>query len=143
MQADRFFEIFKRMKHLLTPGMSCELMIVVSSENTAAAYKSGIVDVFATPAMIGLMENTAHLSVQPYLENGYTTVGTEVNIKHIKATPIGMKVTARSELLEISGNKLKFSVTASDETGQIGFGTHVRYIVHAKTFMQKLEKSGG
>jgi len=131
------------MNHQLSPGIAGERTIEVSPDHTAEAYQSGIVAVFATPAMIGLMENTAHLSVQPYLGNGYITVGTEVNIKHIKATPVGMKVTARSELLEVSGNKLVFSVTASDETGQIGFGTHVRYIVHAASFMQKIEKREG
>jgi len=122
----------------LNKGITGELTTLVTPENTAESYKSGIVAVFATPAMIGLMENTAHLSVQPYLEEGYITVGTEVNIKHIKATPVGMQVTAKSELLEVQGNKLKFAVEAFDETGQIGTGTHTRYIVHAASFMKKL-----
>jgi len=115
------------------------LTTLVTAENTAEAYKSGTIAVFATPAMIGLMENAAQLSIQPHLADGYTSVGTEVNIKHIKATPVGMQVTAKSELLEVQGNKLKFAVEAHDETGQIGFGTHTRYIIHTVTFLQKLQ----
>ncbi|HSV88495.1 MAG TPA: thioesterase family protein [Bacteroidales bacterium] len=127
------------MPHNLSTGIKGELTIHVTPENTAEACKSGIVAVFATPAMIGLMENTAHLSVQPYLEEGYITVGTEVNIKHIKATPVGMLVTAKSELFGVSDNKLQFNIEAFDETGRIGLGTHTRYIVHAATFLQKLQ----
>lgn len=123
----------------LNKGISGELTTQVTRENTAEAYKSGLIAVFATPAMIALMEYTAQLSVQLYLEEGYTTVGTEVNIKHIKATPVGMQVRAKSELLEVQGNKLKFAVEAHDETGKIGFGTHTRYIIHAATFLQNLQ----
>lgn len=126
------------MAHHLSPGILGKTTLIVTEKDTAAAYKSGIVAVFATPAMIGLMENTAHVSVQPYLEEGYITVGTEVNIRHIKATPVGMEVTAESELLEVQGNKLKFKVSAHDEKGQIGLGTHTRYVVNAKTFLEKI-----
>ena len=126
------------MAHNLTPGIKGKNTITVTEKDTASAYKSGIVSVFATPAMIGLMENTAHLSVQPYLEEGFITVGAEVNIRHIKATPPGMRVKAESELLEGEGNKLKFRVSAHDEKGQIGFGTHTRYVVNAKAFLENL-----
>jgi fluoroacetyl-CoA thioesterase len=126
------------MAHHLSPGIIGKTTIKVTEKDTAAAYKSGIVAVFATPAMIGLMENTAHVSVQPYLEEGYITVGTEVNIRHNKATPLGMEVTAESELLEVDANKLKFKVTAYDEKGQIGFGTHTRYVVNAQTFLENI-----
>ncbi len=126
------------MTHQLKAGITGLTTIKVSEKDTAAAYKSGIVAVFATPAMIALMENTAHVSVQPYLDEGYITVGTEVNIRHIKATPVGMEVTAESELIEVEGNKLKFTVTAHDEIGQIGFGTHTRYVVNAKSFLENL-----
>ncbi len=127
------------MAHHLTPGICGKTTITVTEKDTAAAYKSGIVAVFATPAMIGLMENTAHVSIQPYLEEGFITVGTEVNIRHIKATPVGMEVTAQSELIEVDGNKLKFKLSAHDEKGQIGFGTHTRYVVNAKTFLENLK----
>jgi fluoroacetyl-CoA thioesterase len=126
------------MAHHLSPGIIGKTTIKVTEKDTAAAYKSGIVAVFATPAMIGLMENTAHVSVQSYLEEGYLTVGTELSIRHIKATPMGMKVTAESELIEVEGNKLKFKVTAHDEKGQIGFGTHTRYVLHAETFLKNI-----
>ncbi|HAJ99224.1 MAG TPA: thioesterase, partial [Bacteroidales bacterium] len=76
------------MTHILKQGIKGEFSWQVVPENTAEAYKSGNIPVFATPAMIALMENTAHLSVQPLLDEGYVTVGTEVNIKHIKATPV-------------------------------------------------------
>jgi predicted thioesterase len=127
------------MAHHLTPGICGKTTITVTEKDTAAAYKSGIVAVFATPAMIGLMENTAHVSIQPYLEEGFITVGTEVNVRHIKATPVGMEVTAQSELIEVDGNKLKFKLSAHDEKGQIGFGTHTRYVVNAKTFLENLK----
>jgi predicted thioesterase len=126
------------MAHNLTPGIKGKNTIIVTEKDTASAFKSGIVSVFATPAMIGLMENTAHLSVQPFLEEGFITVGTEVNIRHIKATPPGMQVTAETKLLEAEGNKLKFQVSAHDEKGQIGFGTHTRYVVNAKSFLENL-----
>lgn len=126
------------MAHKLAPGIKGKQTLTVCESDTAAAYKSGIVAVFATPAMIGLMENTAHLSVQPYLEEGYLTVGTEVNIRHLKATPVGMQVWAESELIAIEGNKLRFSVKASDQNGQIGLGTHTRYVVHGDSFLKAL-----
>ena len=126
------------MAHPLKPGITGKSTVKVSDKDTATAYKSGIVAVFATPALIGQMENIAHVSVQPYLEEGYITVGTEVNIRHIKATPVGMEVTAESELIEVEGNKLKFKVTAHDEKGQIGFGTHTRYVVHAEKFLENI-----
>lgn len=125
------------MDHTLTPGIKGKSSLKVNPKDTAEAYGSGIVAVFATPAMIGLMENTAHLSVQPYLEEGFITVGTEVSIRHIKATPVGMTVTAETELVEVEGNKLKFMVTAHDEKGQIGMGIHTRYVVHAESFLKK------
>jgi len=128
------------MTHILKQGIKGEFSWQVVPENTAEAYKSGNIPVFATPAMIALMENTAHLSVQPLLDEGYVTVGTEVNIKHIKATPVGMVVTAKSELLEVQGNKLQFSVEAYDEEARIGYGTHTRHIIHAESFLRKLEK---
>ncbi|MEE4178105.1 MAG: thioesterase family protein [Bacteroides sp.] len=126
------------MVHTLKPGIKGKSSLKVTPKDTAEAYGSGIVAVFSTPAMIGLMENTAHLSVQPFLEEGFITVGTEVNIRHIKATPVGMTVTAECELLEVEGNKLSFRVSAYDEKGQIGMGTHTRYVVHAESFLKKI-----
>ena len=111
---------------------------IVKAEDTAACYGSGLLDVFATPAMIGLMESTAQLSVQPFLPVGTITLGTEVNIKHLKATPVGMKVKCETKLIAIEGKKLVFEVNARDEKGQIGSGIHTRYVVDAQKFMDKL-----
>lgn len=124
---------------MLHIGIEGEKEIIVQAEDTAARYGSGLIEVFATPAMIGLMESTAQQSVQHLLDDGLITLGTEVNIRHLKATPVGMKVNCKSKLISIEGKKLLFEVNASDETGKIGNGTHTRYIVDAEKFMAKLK----
>ena len=120
-------------------GMLGEARTKVAYENTAIKYGSGTVSVFATPAMIGLMEKASIGSVDSYLPKGYATVGTKVEIKHIAATPIDMEVVARSELLEIDGLKLKFKVEAYDDGEKIGEGTHTRYIIKLDDFIKKVE----
>jgi len=125
----------------LKTGITGSESLTVSIADTATHYGSGLIEVFATPAMIGLMEKTAQSSIQHYLPEGFITVGTEVNITHVKATPLGMKVICTSELIGVDGKKLLFKGSAHDETGLIGEGTHKRYIVNAAEFMQKL-KSG-
>jgi predicted thioesterase len=122
-------------------GVLGDKELIVSSENTASKYGSGLIDVFATPAMIALMEQTAQLSIQPFLPEGKITLGIEVNIKHLKATPIGVLVKCNSKLIEIDGKTLLFEVFAYDETGLIGKGTHTRYIVDANKFIEKLVKN--
>lgn len=122
----------------LNKGIEGSMEIIVGNNDTAARYGSGLIEVFATPAMIGLMENTAQSSVQKYLPEGYITLGIEVNIKHLKATPVGMKVNCNSKLIDVDGRKLTFSVDAFDEKGQIGSGSHTRFIVETKKFMEKL-----
>ncbi len=119
-------------------GVIGSMEIVVSKELTAVKYGSGLIEVFATPAMISIMESTAHTSVQKYLPDGFITLGIEVNIKHLKATPVGMKVNCESKLINVGGRKLTFEVNAYDEKGLIGTGLHVRFIVETKKFMDKL-----
>jgi predicted thioesterase len=122
----------------LEAGMSYTSEKVVTQKDMACEYGSGGLEVFATPAMIGLMENAAMSVVQPCLDEGSSTVGTMVNIKHIAATPVGMKVKATAELLEISGKRLLFKVQAFDEKGLIGEGTHERYIINIQKFLSRL-----
>lgn len=113
--------------------------LVVNETNTAEALGSGSLAVFATPAMIALMEKTARLSVAPFLEAGQSTVGTLVNVKHLSASPVGMKITCRTELKEIDRRRLVFHVECSDEAGIIGEGEHERFIIDEAKFMAKTE----
>ena len=111
---------------------------MVTEQNTARAMGSGTLEVFATPAMVALMEAAAYRSVAEALEPGTGTVGTLMNIQHVSATPVGMRVTA-----EIDGRRLVFTVKALDEAGVIGTGTHERFIVADEKFMAKAEKKRG
>jgi len=110
----------------------------VNETNTALAYGSGGINVFATPAMIGLMEKAALSSVEPLLPEGYTTVGTKVDVQHLAATPLGGVVEARSELREVDGRRLVFTVEARDEQELVGKGTHERFIIPTEKFLQKV-----
>lgn len=121
-------------------GMSSIREIYVTENNTASKLGSGNIEVFATPALIALMENTAKSCVDLHLPFGYTTVGIEVNIKHIKASPIGIKIRCEALLTKIDGKKLIFNVEAWDEKGKVGEGTHIRYIVNSEEFMKKIQK---
>jgi predicted thioesterase len=123
----------------LEKGIKGQQEILVEDKHTAVNIGSGSVDVFATPAMIALMENTAQSSVAEYLECGLATVGIEVRIKHTKATPLGMKVKCFSELIEVKGKKLFFKVEAFDEKGKIGEGEHIRYIIDTEKFMENIK----
>lgn len=116
-------------------GLSGQAIANVTEENTALKFGSGSIKVFATPAMIGLMENAAINAVDTLLTDGYASVGTYIEIKHLAATPIGMIVMAKAELVEINGRKLKFKVEAFDEVEKIGEGLHSRYIVKLEDFL--------
>jgi fluoroacetyl-CoA thioesterase len=120
-------------------GIEGFLEKTVLSCDSAKAYGSGLVDVFSTPAMIAFMENTAQQSVQEYLSEGFTTVGTEVNIKHLKATPINARVNCKSKLVNIDGKKLLFEVQAFDEEGMIGSGFHTRFVINMDKFMKNIQ----
>ena len=118
-------------------GIKGHAEVLVDETNIASRLGSGVVDVFATPCLIALMEEASKTSVAPYLDEGMTTVGTKLNVSHDAATPIGMKVWADSELIEIDGRRLVFSVKAYDKCGLVGQGTHERFIVRLERFMEK------
>lgn len=113
--------------------------LTVTDELTAAHLGSGLVKVFATPMMVALMEGTCAESVQPFLEDGHSTVGTHVDVSHCAATPVGMKVWCDSELVEIDRRRLTFKVSAFDERGLIGEGTHERFDIDMAKFQQKVD----
>ena len=121
-------------------GIKGRAETVVVQENTAAAVGSGLVPVFATPYMIALMENAAVNALIPYMEENQGSVGTHLDVSHDAATPIGMKVWAEAELTAVDGKALTFAVTAYDEAGVIGKGTHNRFIIAVDRFLAKAEK---
>ncbi|MBR6581872.1 MAG: thioesterase family protein [Ruminococcus sp.] len=109
----------------------------VNENNFAATMGSGSLKVFATPAMVALMEASACDCLAEYLDEGETTVGTELNIKHISATPDTMSVTAEAVLTAVNGREFTFETKAYDESGEIGCGTHKRFLVYSEKFTAK------
>jgi len=116
--------------------------LTVREEHTAASWGSGLLYVYSTPHMVALMEGAAVDAVDPLLPEGYRTVGTRLDVRHVAATPMGSTVTARAELLEIDGRRLVFRVEAADEVGVIGEGTHERFIIEVARFMARAEARG-
>ena len=124
---------------MLQTGIKGEAKEVVNEANCALTMKSGELKVYATPSMIALMEQAAYKSVAAELEEGKGTVGTLMNVSHISATPLGMEVTAKSELVEIDRKRLVFKVEAFDECGKIREGTHERFIIDNQAFQEKTD----
>lgn len=124
-------------------GLQGEYTREVTHEISAATVGSGTVAVLATPAMVAMMELAAQFSAQPYLEDGEATVGTLVNIKHLKATPIGAHVTAKSKLLEVNGRELIFEVSCYDDAGLVGTGEHRRFVIDEALFLEKASTRRG
>lgn len=127
------------MEFNIKEGMNSTTETVVTENDTASKYGSGLLDVLSTPHMIALMENTSKDVVEGSLPEGFSTVGIEVSIKHLKATPVGMKVRCEAVLEKIEGKKLVFKVDAWDEKGKIGEGTHTRFIINNEAFLAKLK----
>lgn len=125
------------MDYNLKVGMTAQVEKIVSEDDTAVKFGSGGVRVFATPMMIALMENAALNTVDPHLGEDLATVGLSLNVKHLAATPVGMKVTARAELVSIEDKRLTFKVEAYDEQEKIGEGTHERYIIKLSRFLER------
>ncbi|MGB9885571.1 MAG: thioesterase family protein [Moorellales bacterium] len=121
----------------LDVGIRSEAREVVTRENTAVAYGSGGVEVYATPAVVALLERAAVAAVEPHLEAGKTTVGTRVDVKHLAATPVGFQVRAVVELVQVEGRRLVFRAEVYDEVEKVAEGTHERFVVDLERFLQK------
>lgn len=124
----------------LKEGLKLTNEYTVYEDQSAKSFGSGTLDVLATPVMIGWMENTSMILASKCLDKESDTVGTKVDISHIAATPLNMKVKIESELIKVEGRKLTFKVTAFDECEKIGEGIHERFIINAEKFSQKANK---
>ncbi len=112
----------------------------ITPEMTAKAIKSGAAEVLSTPCMVAFMEDASCDAVAQFLPCGYISVGTTVNIKHLRPTPIGRMVRATGTIIKVDGNKVLLEVICQDELGIIGKGTHGRYIVHHESFLASMPK---
>ena len=119
-------------------GMKGEVSTAVEREDTALEVGSGSLLVYATPCMVALMEGAACEAIEEALSDSQTTVGTELNIQHISATPVGLEVRAEAEVIAVEGKVITFSVKAFDEAGEIGKATHKRVIVNSQKFLEKV-----
>ena len=124
---------------MIKVGITGEAKDQVTENNIAKTLRSGELKVYATPAMVALMEEAAYKSVRDELEEGKGTVGTEMKVKHLASTPIGMEVTAKAELIEVDRRRLVFKVEAFDERGKIGEGIHERFIIDNDKFQEKTD----
>lgn len=129
--------------HMLRMGLIGEAITTVTEEQSALSMGSGNLRVFATPAMIALMEAAAVAAIDPTLEEDRASVGIEINVRHVAATPLGERVTAMAEITRIDGKRITCEVRAWDENSLIGEGTHTRYIIDIDRFMEKLGQSAG
>jgi fluoroacetyl-CoA thioesterase len=128
----------------LKPGLTKQLVRTVEDQYTATHVGSGTMAVLATPAMIAFMEAASMEAVQPYLPEGYQTVGVQLDVRHIAPTPLGMQVTFHAELIEAEGRVLTFRVRADDEKEKVGEGTHKRAIIELARFQDRVRvKSQG
>jgi len=113
---------------------------IVDKNDTASKYGSGMVEVFATPAMIAFMEQVCMQNALQFLPEGYNTVGTHVNVSHIKASPVGAKITVNTKITEFDGKIITFDVIAFDNYSEIGRGSHKRAIINVAKFMSKINE---
>jgi predicted thioesterase len=123
----------------IRPGLTGEVQSIVTQNDTAERWGSGLVPVFGTPALVGLMENAAVEALDSYLAAGQTSVGGRIDVRHLAPTPVGMRLHARAELLEVEGRRLVFRIEAWDEIERIGEATHERFIIEQKAFVTKAE----
>ena len=121
----------------ITPGLSHTAAVTVDEHNIASALGSGLVDVFATPMMVALLEQAASECIRPCLEAGQASVGTHLDVSHTAATPVGLKVFATATVREVDRRRVVFDISVRDEVEEIGRGTHTRFIIELERFMQK------
>jgi len=121
----------------MQPGLKHREEEIVTPDKTAKRLSSGPVEVYATPMMVLLMEYTCSNCVYPHLDEGCDTVGTKLDVTHVSATPVGMKVWCECELVEVDRRRLVFNVRAFDECGIIGEGSHERFVIDLQKFMEK------
>ena len=122
-------------------GTKATATLVVKPEHLASRFKDSMLPpVFATPMMILVMENAALDAIKPYLEPGESAVGTSVDVKHLSATPVGHEVRATAEVVRVEGKRIDYVVSASDEQGEIGKGTHQRIVIDLLSFNERLAK---
>ena len=126
----------------LAPGLIGETETVVTEADTASRWGSGLVPVFGTPALVGLMEGAAVRALAGYLPPGQTSVGGRIDLRHLAPTPVGMHARARAELLEVEGRRLVFHVEAWDEVEKIGEAAHERFIVDEERFVAQARAKG-
>ena len=123
-------------------GATNEMTWTVEREHLASAFGSGLVEVLATPVLVGFCEECARTMVDPHLPPGRKTVGTSIRLDHVAATPLGMRVTVTAELVEIDRRRLRLEIEARDEIEPIGRATHERFIIDAHLFEERIrEKS--
>ncbi len=123
----------------LSIGLNAEITLTVTDSDTAAQWGSGLVPVFGTPSLVGLMEAAAVKALDGHLPEGQTTVGGHIDIRHLAATPVGMQVRARAELTSIDGKKLTFQIEAWDETEKIGEALHERFVINTEKFITRTQ----
>jgi fluoroacetyl-CoA thioesterase len=127
----------------IQPGLSGTAQLTVGEEHTAPRVGSGRVHVLATPVMINLIEAAALEAIERLLPEGHQSLGTVLNVRHIAATPVGMRVTARAEVTGVEGRTIRFRVEARDERELIGDGTHERVVVNVAKFDLRLQRKLG
>jgi predicted thioesterase len=124
----------------ILPGLRGSSSLIVGDEHTAPSIGSGKVRVLATPVMINLIEAAALAAVEHLLQAGYQSLGTHLDVRHIAATPVGMRVTAYAEVVRTEGRTVHFRVEARDERELIGDGSHERVVVNVAKFDQRVQR---
>src|SRR5687767_10200204 len=127
----------------LRPGLKGEAKLVVAEQHTAPRVGSGRVHVLATPVMINLIEAAALAAVEHLLPAGYQSLGTLLNVRHVAATPVGMRVTAQATVVAVNGRTISFQVSALDESELIGEGVHERVVVNVGKFDERVQRKLG